>query len=105
MGKLSDLWGDLKAESDPDKIKDIQKQINGLEQWCITKGFAGIKEITDWTKSKSKKTYRFESVKDGGLLIPDGAMLGKDKCWACTFNKHSYCGRNIQGGKPCLVNI
>ena len=30
MGKLSDLWGDLKAESDPDKIKDIQKQITML---------------------------------------------------------------------------
>lgn len=105
MGKLSNLWQDLKVAADPDKIKKIQGEINSLEKWCIEKGFAGIKSQTDWTKTRGKKVYRFESVKDGGLLLPDGALLGREMCVTCVYNKHSYCGRNIQGGKPCIANI
>lgn len=105
MGKLSELWADLRATSDESKQKEIQGKINSIESWCIEKKFGGIKEVTDWTKQKTKKTFRYESVKDGGLNIPDGAMLGREMCKACIYNKHSYCGRNIDGGKPCLVNI
>lgn len=105
MGKLSDLWADMKATSDPDKIKSIQEEINKVEQWCIDKGFAGIKELTDWSKQKTKKTYRGESVRDGGHLIPEGALIGKDMCKMCIYNKHSYCGRKIENGKECLGNV
>jgi len=107
MGKLSDLWADLRVEADPDKRKEIQRKINSTEQWCIDKGFAGIKEITDWSKQKTKKTYRYEGVKDGGLNIPDGARLGKDKCKMCVYNNHSWCGQGMEdnGGKPCMGNV
>lgn len=90
MGKLSDLWASLKTCKEEER-EGIQKQINSTEQWCIDKGFAGIKEITDWTKFKPKKTYRFEAGRCGEFQIPDGALTGKDMCGCCRYNKRYYC--------------
>ena len=90
MGKLSDLWASLR-ECKPEERDGIQKQINSTEQWCIDKGFAGIKEITDWSKFKQKKSFRFESNRCGNFNIPDGAKTGKDRCGACKYNNRTYC--------------
>jgi hypothetical protein len=56
MGKLSEL----KAERDgmdwdhPDRIS-VEKKINDIEEWCMSKGVAGIKRVTTWTKGDGKK--------------------------------------------------
>ena len=106
MGKLGDLWQRLNGETDEQKIKDIQKEINRIESWCIENNFAGIKELTDWTtykKKTSKKSYRFESIRDGGFNIPVGAFTGVDRCNACKYNKHLWCDKGRT--KPCLANV
>ena len=112
MGKLSELWAKLRETEDESKRKEIQQEINKVESWCIEKGFAGIKELTDWTKSNNKptkKVYRFEGKRDGGLNIPSEARTGKDRCPACKFNNHSYCAIDLfddhPGFKPCYANV
>lgn len=106
MGKLSELWQDLKATSDDVKKKEIQKKINDIEEWMIDNKFGSIKNKTDWSKQKTSKTYRFESVKDGGHQIPVGAKVGREMCLCCRYNKHSYCGMDLEeGDKPCWANV
>ena len=102
MGKLSDLWKSL-AVAPPDKKLEIQQEINKLETWCIEKGFAGIKEITDWTKPSKKKTYRFESERHGGLNPPENARYGKDRCGSCIYNRRVYCNPDDEFGH--MANI
>ena len=102
MGKLSNLWGELKVCYNEERKQIIKVEINNLERWCIEKGFAGIKEITDFTKTfQTKKVYRYENSRDGGFNVPDGARVGRDMCGACRYNKHSYCG----GDKPCMAKV
>jgi hypothetical protein len=101
LGKLKDLWAELSTTEDSEKKKEIRKKINSIEQWMIDNKIGSIKEITDWTKTKDKKVYRFEASRDGGLNIPENTRTGNDRCGACKFNKHSYCG----GDKPCLANV
>ena len=102
MGKLKDLWGRL-ATCRPDEKAEIQKEINKIEKICIEKGWAGIKEITDWNKPSSKKTYRFESSRMGNYGIPFNANTGRDRCGACRWNNHTWC----DGGKTkmCVANV
>ena len=107
MGKLADCWALLRETQDPAKIKEIQDKINSIESWCIENNYAGIKELTDWRKweekKKTKKTYRFESVKDGGFGIPKGAFVGKERCGCCKYNNHPWCDRGVT--KPCMANV
>ncbi len=98
---LKEEWAKL-ASATADQKKPIQDKINSIEKWCINNKIGNFKEITDFSKPfKMKKTYRFESGRDGGFLIPDGARTGRDRCGACRYNNHSYCG----GDKPCLANV
>src|SRR3990167_7728748 len=98
MGKLSDLWKSLQT-CPPENVQEIRQQINRTEQWCIDNGFAGIKEITDWTKrDKQKKSYRFESDRHGGHNPPPNAKYGKDRCRACIYNRHVYCNPDDADG-------
>ena len=106
LGKLGDTWALLKTEEDPEKIKEYQKKINQIESWCIENNFAGIKKLTDWkewAKKNTKKTYRFEGGRDGGLAIPVGAYIGRDRCKSCQWNKHVWCDRGRT--KPCWANV
>jgi len=94
MGKLGDLWAELKETNNQERIKELQGKINSIESWCIENNYAGIKELTDWRKwseRKTKKTYRFEGGRDGGLYRPHRAKTGKDRCGCCIFNKRVYC--------------
>lgn len=98
MGKLSDLWGQLKTCKEEDR-ELIQKKINDIEKWMIENGYGNIKEITDW-KSK-KKTYRFEDSRMGNYGQPALSYIGRDRCGACRYNNHTWCDRGIT--KPCMV--
>lgn len=80
LGKLADLWAELK-EAKPEEKEGIKKKINDIEQWCIDNKFGGFKEITDWTKpmkSKKKKdgfnSFNFENDKGfttfGNMVLP-----------------------------------
>ncbi len=99
MGKLSNLWGELKTCNNDDRKQVIKVEINRIEKWCIDNNITSIKTLTDFSKPfKPKKIYRFESSRDGGHQVPDGVRVGRDMCNMCRYNKHSYCG----GGKPCM---
>lgn len=47
--RLSELWNILKSlpEGHPDRPK-IQKEINDIERWCMSKGLANITKLTVW---------------------------------------------------------
>ena len=54
MGRLAELKGkreDMDWDN-PDRIK-LEEEINGIEDWCISKGY--IKRKTTWEKGDGKK--------------------------------------------------
>jgi len=54
MGRLAELKGkreDMDWDN-PDRIK-LEEEINGIEDWCIGKGY--IKRRTTWEKGDGKK--------------------------------------------------
>jgi hypothetical protein len=92
MGKLSDLWGELKTVKSESEKTEIKKKINDIEAWCIEKGFGGIKEQTDWTKKtfkKKKNSYGSDSsfteaagfVTVGNLILPKHQFCPKCKLY------------------------
>ena len=83
MGKLKELWGQLRECSDEER-PGIQKEINKLEQFCIGKGYAGITKQTDWSKSKSLSSAK-------ALNPPVMARYRGDRCIACVYNHAAYC--------------
>ncbi len=51
MGKLGDLWGQLRGmDIDDPRRQDVQKKINEIEQFMIKKGWK-TDGITRWTSS------------------------------------------------------
>ena len=85
MGKLSDLWEQLRTCPDHKRI-ELEKKINSIETWMIDNNFGSIKDITDWSK-KSVGSAR-------PLDPPIGARYGKDKCLSCVYNRAGYCDIN-----------
>ena len=64
MGKLKDLWGELRTTKDSVKRKEIQKNINDIEQWMIDSKIGTITEKTDWSntiKYEDNFDKRFEN--------------------------------------------
>lgn len=103
MGKLKDLWAELK-ECKPEEKAAIQKKINGIEKWMIENKIGTIKEITDWNKeSSTKKTFRYEGIRMGDYGMPEGAYVGRDRCGACKWNKHPWCDKGKT--KICVANV
>ena len=76
MGKLKELWDQLKSLDDDSPLRgDIQKEINKLEEYCISKGFAGFTTITNWNNNKSKSDiYPWHS---GAVFASDIWMVGE----------------------------
>ena len=107
MGKLKDLWAQLK-DCKPEDRALIQKKINSIEEWMIKnkltndKGELIISELTDWNKN-TKKTYRFESSRMGTFGQPVGAYVGRDRCGACKWNNHTWCDKGKT--KKCVANV
>lgn len=93
MGKLSDLWADLKAEKNVNEQNIIKGKINQIEAWCIEKGFGGIKEQTDWTKPMKKKKDGFNSFNfdnDKGFTTFGNMILPKHEFCKCgIYNDNS----------------
>lgn len=75
MGKLKDLWTQLKSMDDDDPQRgDIQKEINKLEQYCINQKYAGFTSLTNWNSIKSKSNlYPWHS---GSVFVDDIYMVG-----------------------------
>ena len=52
---------------------------------------------------KKKKIFRYESKRMSTFNIPENAHVGKFRCKACIYNKHTWCDNGKT--KPCLANI
>ena len=50
MGKLKDLWAELRITTLPSRREELQKEINRIEQYCIDNGYADITELTTWNQ-------------------------------------------------------
>lgn len=107
MGKLKDLWAELKDCKDEIRKSDIQKKINSIEKWMIDNNIGSIKEITDWTKQKTsvahQKKWRFDSDRMGNHGVPEFAYTGRDRCGTCRWNRHTWCDKGKT--KPCVANV
>lgn len=95
MGKLADLWQQIRDMDDDDpRLPEVQKKINEVEQWMIDKGYK-TDGITQWgKKSGDSNDYphhtgfiRFEDIhmvaELNGLDVnynPDGSVHKCDKC-------------------------
>jgi len=99
MGKLADLWTELK-NAKPDEKEAIQKKINSIEQWCIDNKFGGFESVTDWNKPRKKKvkndfrSFTFEEpqfVSCGQFIKPS-----RDFCPRCHIDLVGLCLYNGQ---------
>ena len=94
MGKLSDLWAELKTAKSPEDKKEIQEKINAIERWCIEKGFGGIKAETDWSKPIKKKKKEdspfrtFSFTEEAGFVTVGRFILPRHEfCEQCGIYK------------------
>lgn len=62
MGKLKDLWQELRFEQDASRISFLQSEINNLEEYCISHGYANITAVTRWDIKFVPKGYPEKSV-------------------------------------------
>jgi hypothetical protein len=103
MGKLSDLWGELKVAKSESEKTEIKKKINDIEAWCIEKGFGGIKEQTDWnkpmkSKKKDKDTFRtFSFTEEAGFVTIGNFILPQHKFCKCGLYKDNVL-ISVNGG-------
>lgn len=95
MGKLGDLWQQLKDLPDDDpRVPDIQKEINRIEQWMIDNGYKDDEPTKFGSITSELPHYphhtgfvRFEDIKllaeYNGLGInynSDGSIHNCQKC-------------------------
>ena len=87
MGKLGDLWQQIRDMNwDDPRRNDVQKEINSIEEWMITKG---IKKdgITQWGEMSGGNSIiyphhtgyvRFEDISMVGELNGKGLHYNSD---------------------------
>ncbi len=73
MGKLSDLWEELKTTQNDVRRRDLQKEITRIEKWMISRDIKEKGTETDWSKK-----IKFKS---SGKCIH--SKLDKSKCYFC----------------------
>lgn len=98
LGKLADLKAkrnDMDWDH-PDRVQ-TEKEINGIEQWCIDNHNKYVKKLTTWRKGDKKITkfgyYAYEELV-GGYMIPDEGNKvreGIDECGVC----HNICIHHV----------
>ncbi|NIU00412.1 MAG: hypothetical protein GWN01_05570 [Nitrosopumilaceae archaeon] len=77
IGKLRSLWEKLgQLDDDNPEKKEVQKEINRIEQFCIDKGFKGF-TITRWNDTEENPQYPWHS----------GAIYFKDLWQVRDYNK------------------
>ena len=94
MGKLANLWAELKQQQDGARKVEIQNKINGIETWMIENNIGSIKEITNWNKPQNYKKKTGGGKLAPSLNPPITARYGNDRCLACRYHKANYCDPN-----------
>ncbi len=99
MGKLSDLWAELKTTQNDVRKRDLQKEITRIEKWMIGNKLKEPGTETNWSKSRKEPNT--------GKCIH--SLLDKKICYFCKGDafsnvvladrcKVSSCGK-------CLIEI
>ncbi len=89
MGKLRDLK-DQRDDMDwehPDRAK-VEKEINGIEQWCIDNGNKYVTKLTTWRKGQGKK-IPFAFNEANGFVNGTFEWIKVDK----VIKHHYICGK------------
>lgn len=75
MGKLRELRDELdQMEWDDPRRPEIQKKINGIEQWCIDNNKGFVTKLTSWTQSGNGGNPKypwhtgFVNIRDIGMV-------------------------------------
>lgn len=99
MGKLADLWKELKDTKSESERNIIKEKINQIEQWCIDNNFGDFKTITDWSKPQFPKKKK----KDGHMSF----SLGTDKGFCSYGNmilpKYHFCKCGIYNNNDLIT--
>ena len=74
MGKLAELWQQIKdMDYDDPRVPEVQKEINDVEEWMITKGYK-TDGVTQWGKfSGNSNEYPHHT---GFVRYEDISMIG-----------------------------
>ena len=76
MGKLSDLWAELKTTQNDVRKRDLQKEITRIEKWMIGNKLKEPGTETNWSKSRKEPST-------GGCIH---SSLDKKTCYFCKSN-------------------
>lgn len=71
----------------PDRVK-IEKEINGIEQWCIDNGNKYVTKLTTWRKGQGKK-IAFAFNEENGFDPATMEWLKVDR----VVTAHYICGK------------
>ncbi len=75
MGKLKELWQEHKACVDPAAREEIEKQINGIEEWMIANKLGDIKETTKWNQPNPSRPNDFDTRFNNPNYSPDARVI------------------------------
>lgn len=84
MGKLKDLWEELKTlDNDNPRKKEVQKEINDIEEWMIGRG---LKKdgTTKWYDNIRSDNYPWHS---GAVYLEDLKLMSQYNSEHLNYNK------------------
>ena len=94
MGRLKDLWQELRSVQESSKRTEIQASINKIEQWMIDNKIGDITEPTNWNQSQSYENdfeKRFNNPNypwnAGVVFMEDIWMVGKLNSAGINYNQ------------------
>jgi len=76
MGRLAELWAIHRGlEDDDQKKRDVEKEINRIERWCIANNVGDFKTVTVFNSPGA--TYRCKNYPEesGSVAIEDFLTL------------------------------
>lgn len=96
MGRLADLWAEWRSldKSDP-RRKEVQEEINKVEQYCISHNYAGFTSVTKWYDGGGQSSsYPFHT---GAVYLEDIDMVASLNGKGLNFNTD----KSVHNCKDC----
>jgi len=93
MGKLSELRKELKDCEDDVRIRDLEKEINKIEQWCIDNDKGNVKALT---------VFRIEAGQED---INKCSICQTKQKAPCIYKHKIYNGATRRTCEKCHVSL
>lgn len=95
MGKLSNYWKEYwKTPANSQRKRDLQIQINNIENWMINNKYKEPGTKTNWSKVKKNKYKQIKSKYGDFVGIAHRGhdiKYGYYRCDSCKYNKNPNC--------------